>query len=82
MIPSRLIAPAPGWQRETDVVVVGSGVAGVTAPSPCLLGSTYSPLRPADCASASQASAAFLVPNPRLLTSLSVPSGILMISES
>jgi L-aspartate oxidase len=30
VIPSRLIAPAPGWQRETDVVVVGSGVAGVT----------------------------------------------------
>ncbi|MGB6453355.1 MAG: L-aspartate oxidase [Streptosporangiaceae bacterium] len=30
MIPSRLIAPAPGWRRETDVVVVGSGVAGVT----------------------------------------------------
>jgi L-aspartate oxidase len=31
VIPSRLIAPTPGWQRETDVVVVGSGVAGVTA---------------------------------------------------
>ena len=31
MIPSRLIAPPPGWRRETDVVVVGSGVAGVTA---------------------------------------------------
>jgi L-aspartate oxidase len=31
VIPSRLIAPAPGWRRETDVVVVGSGVAGVTA---------------------------------------------------
>jgi L-aspartate oxidase len=30
VIPSRLIAPAPGWRRETDVVVVGSGVAGVT----------------------------------------------------
>jgi L-aspartate oxidase len=30
MIPSRLIAPAPGWRRDTDVVVVGSGVAGVT----------------------------------------------------
>jgi L-aspartate oxidase len=30
MIPSRLAAPAPGWRRETDVVVVGSGVAGVT----------------------------------------------------
>jgi L-aspartate oxidase len=31
VIPSRLIAPTPGWQRDTDVVVVGSGVAGVTA---------------------------------------------------
>jgi L-aspartate oxidase len=31
VIPSRLIAPAPGWRRETDVVVVGSGVAGVTS---------------------------------------------------
>ena len=30
MIPSRLVSPAPGWQRDTDVVVVGSGVAGVT----------------------------------------------------
>jgi L-aspartate oxidase len=30
VIPRRLIAPTPGWQRETDVVVVGSGVAGVT----------------------------------------------------
>jgi L-aspartate oxidase len=30
VIPSRLTAPAPGWRRETDVVVVGSGVAGVT----------------------------------------------------
>jgi L-aspartate oxidase len=30
VIPSRLIAPVPGWRRETDVVVVGSGVAGVT----------------------------------------------------
>ena len=26
---SRLLAPAPGWTRETDVVVVGSGVAGL-----------------------------------------------------
>jgi L-aspartate oxidase len=26
----RLLAPAPGWHREADVVVVGSGVAGVT----------------------------------------------------
>lgn len=30
MIAPRLIAPPPGWRRETDVVVVGSGVAGVT----------------------------------------------------
>jgi L-aspartate oxidase len=30
VIPSRLVAPAPGWRRETDVVVVGSGVAGLT----------------------------------------------------
>lgn len=27
---SRLLAAAPGWDREADVVVVGSGVAGVT----------------------------------------------------
>ena len=26
----RLLAPAPGWEVETDVVVVGSGVAGLT----------------------------------------------------
>jgi L-aspartate oxidase len=26
----RLLAPPPGWRREADVVVVGSGVAGVT----------------------------------------------------
>jgi len=31
VIARRLLAPAPGWRRETDVVVVGSGVAGVTA---------------------------------------------------
>ena len=30
MIARRLLAPQPGWHRETDVVVVGSGVAGVT----------------------------------------------------
>ena len=30
MIARRLLAPAPGWRKETDVVVVGSGVAGVT----------------------------------------------------
>jgi len=27
----RLLAPEPGWTRRADVVVVGSGVAGVTA---------------------------------------------------
>jgi L-aspartate oxidase len=30
VIARRLLAPSPGWRRETDVVVVGSGVAGVT----------------------------------------------------
>lgn len=30
-LPSRLLAPAPGWHETTDVVVVGSGVAGLTA---------------------------------------------------
>jgi L-aspartate oxidase len=30
MIASRLLAPPPGWRRETDVLVIGSGVAGVT----------------------------------------------------
>jgi L-aspartate oxidase len=30
-LPARLAAPAPGWVRETDVVVVGSGIAGLTA---------------------------------------------------
>ena len=29
-LPRRLAAPAPGWTHETDVVVVGSGVAGLT----------------------------------------------------
>ncbi len=31
MIARRLLAPAPGWVRQADVVVVGSGIAGVTA---------------------------------------------------
>jgi L-aspartate oxidase len=31
MIPHRLLAPSPGWVRRADVVVVGSGVAGLTA---------------------------------------------------
>ncbi|HSP37258.1 MAG TPA: L-aspartate oxidase [Frankiaceae bacterium] len=30
-LPSRLRAPAPGWARQADVVVVGSGVAGLSA---------------------------------------------------
>src|SRR5262249_61959229 len=31
MIARRLFAPPPGWVRRADVVVVGSGIAGVTA---------------------------------------------------
>jgi L-aspartate oxidase len=30
VIAGTLLAPAPGWRKDTDVVVVGSGVAGVT----------------------------------------------------
>src|SRR5919201_510301 len=30
-IPRRLVAPEPGWTTTADVVVVGSGVAGLTA---------------------------------------------------
>src|SRR5215467_5964326 len=30
-LPNRLLAPPPGWHETTDVVVVGSGVAGLTA---------------------------------------------------
>ena len=30
-LPSRLAAPAPGWTTYADVVVVGSGIAGLTA---------------------------------------------------
>jgi L-aspartate oxidase len=29
-LPTRLAAPEPGWHVETDVVVVGSGIAGLT----------------------------------------------------
>jgi L-aspartate oxidase len=29
-VPRRLVAPAPGWTAETDVVIVGSGIAGLT----------------------------------------------------
>ena len=31
MLPSRLAAPAPGWTTEADVVIIGSGIAGLTA---------------------------------------------------
>jgi L-aspartate oxidase len=31
VIPSRLTAPEPGWTTRADVVVVGSGIAGLTA---------------------------------------------------
>jgi L-aspartate oxidase len=31
VIPSRLAAPEPGWTTRADVVVVGSGIAGLTA---------------------------------------------------
>jgi len=31
MIPAQLGAPAPGWTARADVVVVGSGIAGLTA---------------------------------------------------
>lgn len=30
-LPRRLAAPTPGWVRRADVVVVGSGIAGLTA---------------------------------------------------
>src|SRR5919107_3721865 len=30
-VPGRLHAPAPGWTTTADVVVVGSGIAGLTA---------------------------------------------------
>ena len=29
-IPGRLAAPSPGWTARADVIVVGSGVAGLT----------------------------------------------------
>ncbi len=31
LLPGRLAAPAPGWRTEADVVVIGSGIAGLTA---------------------------------------------------
>jgi L-aspartate oxidase len=30
-LPRRLTAPAPGWTTRADVVIVGSGIAGLTA---------------------------------------------------
>ena len=30
-LPGRLLAPSPGWATEADVVVIGSGIAGLTA---------------------------------------------------
>ena len=30
-VPGRLIAPEPGWTTTADVVVIGSGIAGLTA---------------------------------------------------
>ena len=30
-LPGRLTAPDPGWSTTADVVVVGSGIAGLTA---------------------------------------------------
>ncbi len=30
-VPGRLVAPAPGWTTTADVVVIGSGIAGLTA---------------------------------------------------
>jgi len=30
-VPQRLTAPEPGWTTRTDVVVIGSGIAGLTA---------------------------------------------------
>ncbi len=29
-LPTRLLAPSPGWRAQTDVVVVGSGIAGLS----------------------------------------------------
>jgi L-aspartate oxidase len=35
VIPQRLLAPPPGWTATADVVVVGSGIAGLTAALKC-----------------------------------------------
>ena len=34
-LPRRLSAEPPGWVREVDIVVVGSGIAGLTAALEC-----------------------------------------------
>ncbi|MEL6890246.1 MAG: L-aspartate oxidase [Actinomycetota bacterium] len=34
-LPSRLAAPAPTWERDADVVVLGSGAAGLSAALAC-----------------------------------------------
>ncbi|GEP39043.1 L-aspartate oxidase [Nocardioides psychrotolerans] len=30
-VPARLVAPEPGWSTRSDVVIIGSGIAGLTA---------------------------------------------------
>jgi len=35
MLPHRLAAPAPTWERDVDVVVLGSGAAGLSAALAC-----------------------------------------------
>src|SRR5205823_3941853 len=35
VIPRRLTAPPPGWTTSADVVVIGSGIAGLTAALRC-----------------------------------------------
>ncbi|MGI8667862.1 MAG: L-aspartate oxidase [Jatrophihabitans sp.] len=42
-LPQRLLAPAPGWIVETDVVVVGSGIAGLTTALRIAAGATADP---------------------------------------
>ena len=34
-LPQRLSAESPGWIREVDIVVIGSGIAGLTAALEC-----------------------------------------------
>jgi L-aspartate oxidase len=43
-LPQRLLAPAPGWIVETDVVVVGSGIAGLTTALRIAAGPAGAPL--------------------------------------